>query len=241
MRLALSALLVFLALAPAAPAAECAPPSSPGFVVAVCAGSAAVSGSGERMRDVRVTGDGSSATVYVARLDLDGLLMEATLGPHELPARLPLRVGLQFDGAVLERDDHPDDVVVARVRARRAFPSPDTPLSEDVAPWISDACFAYRREVMRHQASSSIAGQLRFSRRARARFAGRLSGTEADRPYLEPIVRSLRYGNRHLLSAERILRRTGDFARAVRRLRAYDRTFRREQRLLRLLKMGECG
>ena len=240
MRLALISALVLLALAPGASAADCAPPSRPGFVVAVCAGSAAVSG-GESLRDVRVTGDGSTATVYVARLDLDGLLMEANLGPKELPAGVPLSVGLRFDGAVLEREGQPDDVVVARVRARRAFRSPDTPLSEEAAPGVSAACFAFRREVMRHQFSTSLARQLRGFQRARLRFARRLAGTDADRPFLEPIARSLRGGNRHLLAAERIFRRTHDLSRAMRPLRAYDRTFRREQRLLGLLKMGECG
>jgi hypothetical protein len=239
MRRALIIPLAFLALAPEASAAECAPPSRPGFVVAVCAGSAAVTG-GERLRDARVIGDGSSAMVYVARLDLDGLLMEATLGPRGLPDGVPLSVGLHFEGAVLEREDG-DDVVVARVRARRAFRSPETPLSEEAAIRVSDACFAFRRDVMPHQFSSSIVGQLRVFRRGRSRFARRLVGTDADGPFLEPIARSLRAGNRHLLSAERIFRRTRDLGRAMRPLRAYDRTFRREQRLLVRLKMGECA
>lgn len=232
--------LVCFALPSAAHAAECKPPSKPGFVVAVCEGSAAVSG-GQRLRDVRVTGDGRSATVYVARLDLDGLLMEATLGPHVLPAGVPLSVGLHFDGAVLEREGDPDDVVAARVRARRAFPSPDTPLSDEAAERISLACFAFRQEVARHQYSSTVVRQLRAFRGARTRFSQWLYGTVEDRPYLEPIARSLRAGNRRLLAAERIVRRTGDLARALGQLRAYDRTYRREQRLLRLLKMGECA
>ena len=240
MRRALIIPLVCVALPSTARAAECKPPSQPGFVVAVCEGSAAVSG-GQRLRDVRVTGDGRSATVYVARLDLDGLLMEATLGPHVLPAGVPLSIGLHFDGAVLEREGDPDDVVVAKVRARRAFPSPDTPLSDDAAEHISLACFAFREEVARYQYSSTVVRQLRAFRGARTRLSRWLYGTAEDRPYLDPIARSLRAGNRRLLAAERIIRRTGDLARALGQLRAYDRTYRREQRLLRLLKMGECA
>ena len=237
MRWALT-ILVLLVFAPAA-AADCTPPTAPGFKVSVCDGGATVSG-GERLRDVRVTGNGHSATIYVARLDLDGLLMEATLGPAELPEGVPLRVGLRFDGAVLERDAHPDDVVVAPVRARRAFRSPETPLSETAAPRVSDACFAFRREVMPHQYSSSLLRQLRVFRAARTRLANRLWAT-GNRTVLPPIVRSLRAGNRHLLTAERVLRRTDDFARTMRALRAYDRVYRREARLLRELRMGECG
>ena len=240
MRPALIIPLLSLAVTPAASAAECVPPSSPGFVVAVCEGSAAVSGSTGRLRDVRVTGDGSSATVYVARLDLDGLLMEATLGPKVLPAGVPLHVGLRFDGAVLERE-HGADAVSARVRARRAFPSPDTPLSDEAAPRVSDACFAMRRELAPHLVSANLGRQLRAVRRVRARFADRLWAVGTDRTLLEPIVGSLRAGNRRLLEAHRVLRRTGDFARVARPLRAYDRTWKREQRLLRGLHMGECA
>jgi hypothetical protein len=258
LRAPLITLLVVLATAPSASAARCTPPAEPGLVVAVCSGEASVSGPAGgpvaeyrdadpgRLDDVRLTGRGTPATVYVARFTVDGLLMEGTLTADELPDGMPLRVILELDFALLETENGGDEAD-AQPRLRRVLRSPRTRLSESSAQRTSSACLAFRRDV-----TPSLFGfgeddpgrALSTLRRARERFARRLlaaGAVRADRARLRPLARALRAGNRHLLAAERRIRRSGDANAGARQERAFRRTLPREQRLRRRLGMTECS
>ena len=239
-RVAAAVVLVLLAMAPAAEACE-APPAEPGIVVAVCRGAATITGPGTvtgnvyrdddpaRLHEVRITGNGGEAHVRVGRLDREGILMESGLGARRLAAE-PHDVVLTFDFALLELDAA--DVAEATTLARRVFGSPRTPFSERAAARVSAACLAYRRAVpapfMRGLGAEFVLGNLRSIRRGRTTLTRRLAVapvTELDRRFLEPLLGSLRRGNRYL-------RR--------RQARAYDRGLRREERLRKRFGLSEC-
>lgn len=201
-----------------------------------------------RLARVRVIGRGTATAVFVTRFDRQGLLMEALLGPVTLPDGVHLTVALAPEGAVLERADTGEDLASAPTEVTRLERATWTPLSARAVEPVAAACLRYRRDGSRLDLSvyraRGYARTLTALRRYRARLAGRLRRavhTRADAAALRPFIRMLLAGDRHLRSAARAVRDSGDPRRSRRSMRAFYRSSRDEPRLRRRLGLSECS